>query len=83
MRRCAGSSASWRDRLRGSGWLRRGVLGPLARLWPKADWLPRPLRLKTALTNLSLDAASAYANTVSLCRPPLLRGNMIRQDSIV
>ena len=24
--------------------------------WPKADWLPRPLRAKTLLTNLSLDA---------------------------
>jgi asparagine synthase (glutamine-hydrolysing) len=55
------------------GWLRRGLLGPLARLWPKADWLPRPLRLKTGLTNLSLDAGSAYANTLSLCRPPLRR----------
>jgi asparagine synthase (glutamine-hydrolysing) len=54
-------------------WLRRGILGPLARLWPKADWLPRPLRLKTALTNLSLDAGSAYANTLSICRPPLRR----------
>ena len=55
------------------GWFRRGVLGPAARLWPKADWLPRALRAKTALTNLSLDAAGAYANTLALCRPPLRR----------
>jgi asparagine synthase (glutamine-hydrolysing) len=55
------------------GWFRRAVLGPLARLWPKADWLPRPLRAKTLLTNLSLDPASAYANTLALCRPPLRR----------
>jgi asparagine synthase (glutamine-hydrolysing) len=55
------------------GWLRRGVLGPAARYWPKADWLPRVLRAKTALTNLSLDAAGAYANTLALCRPPLRR----------
>lgn len=54
-------------------WLRRGVLGPLASVWPKADWLPRPLRAKTTLTNLSLDAGPAYANTVALCRPPLRR----------
>ncbi len=53
------------------GWLRRGLLGPLARLWPKADWLPRPLRLKTAMTNLSLGAADAYANTLAVCRRPL------------
>jgi asparagine synthase (glutamine-hydrolysing) len=55
------------------GWFRRGVLGPLARAWPKADWLPRPLRAKTLLTNLSLDAAAAYANTLAVCRPPLRR----------
>jgi asparagine synthase (glutamine-hydrolysing) len=54
-------------------WLRRGLLGPLGRHWPKADWLPRPLRAKTLLTNLSLDPASAYANTLAVCRPPLRR----------
>ncbi len=55
------------------GWFRRRALGPLARIWPKADWLPRPLRAKTLLTNLSLDAAGAYANTLAQCRPPLRR----------
>jgi asparagine synthase (glutamine-hydrolysing) len=54
-------------------WLRRGVLGPAGRYWPKADWLPRVLRAKTALTNLSLDAAGAYANTLALCRQPMRR----------
>jgi asparagine synthase (glutamine-hydrolysing) len=54
-------------------WLRRLILAPLARAWPKADWLPRPLRGKTLLTNLSLDGAAAYANTVTLCRLPLRR----------
>jgi asparagine synthase (glutamine-hydrolysing) len=53
------------------GWLRRGLLGPLGRIWPKVDWLPRPLRAKTRLVNLSLDEAEAYANTLSLCRMPL------------
>ncbi len=51
-------------------WLRRFVLSNLARLWPKADWLPRHLRLKTFLTNLSLTPDAAYANTLSLCRLP-------------
>src|SRR5207245_4316728 len=55
------------------GWLRRSALGPLARLWPKADWLPRPLRAKTLLTNLSLEPESAYANTLSIVRMPLRR----------
>lgn len=54
-------------------WFRRKALGPLGKVYPKADWLPRPLRAKTALTNLSLDDAGAYANSLALCRPPLLR----------
>jgi asparagine synthase (glutamine-hydrolysing) len=52
--------------------VRRG-LGPVARAWPKADWLPKRLRAKTLLTNLSLDAGPAYANTLQLCRLPLRR----------
>ena len=55
------------------GWLRRSVLKHLAQVWPKADWLPRPLRAKTMLTNLSLAPGPAYANTLTLCRPPLRR----------
>jgi asparagine synthase (glutamine-hydrolysing) len=54
-------------------WFRRLALGPVARVWPKADWLPRRLRAKTLLTNLSLDADAAYANTLAVCRPPLRR----------
>jgi asparagine synthase (glutamine-hydrolysing) len=53
-------------------WFRR-ALGPIASGWPKADWLPRPLRLKTLLTNLSLDPGPAYANTLQVCRMPLRR----------
>jgi asparagine synthase (glutamine-hydrolysing) len=72
-RRYAHDLAEGRLRKRLPGWLRRGVLGPLARAWPRADWLPRPLRAKTLLTNLALDPAAAYANTLSVCRPPLRR----------
>ncbi len=54
-------------------WFRRSIVRQLGHAWPKADWLPRPLRAKTLLTNLSLDAGPAYANTLSLCRPPLRR----------
>jgi asparagine synthase (glutamine-hydrolysing) len=55
--------AAWRRRI--PGWARKRVLGPLARRWPKSDWLPRPLRAKTRLTNLSLSPAEAYANTLA------------------
>lgn len=54
-------------------WIRHNALGPLSRIWPKADWLPRPLRAKTVLTNLSLESGAAYANTLSICRTPMRR----------
>ncbi len=52
-------------------WVQKIFLGPVAGAWPKADWLPRPLRLKSVLTNLSLSPAAAYANTLCLCRSKL------------
>ena len=61
------------------GWMRRPFLSTLAAAWPKADWLPRPLRLKTFLTNMSLPAGEAYANTLSLCRLPL-RHQLLHAD---
>jgi asparagine synthase (glutamine-hydrolysing) len=63
--------AAWRQRL--PGWFRRAVLAPVAAAWPKADWLPRPLRAKTRLTNLALEPDAAYANTLAWCRRPLRR----------
>lgn len=64
-------------------WLRHRILQPLALAWPKSDWLPRYLRAKTALTNLSLDADAAYANTLASCRLPLrhqlLSADVVRQ----
>jgi asparagine synthase (glutamine-hydrolysing) len=60
-------------------WMQRPLLSTLATAWPKADWLPRPLRLKTFLTNMSLPAGEAYANTLSLCRLPL-RHQLLNAD---
>ena len=58
-------------RLRGlvPGPLRRGVLGPVSAVWPKADRLPRPLRWKFLLRNLSLSPEEAYFNDMSLFTP--------------
>ena len=64
------------------GWFRRRALGPLANRWPRADWLPRVLRAKTRLTNLSLDAERAYANSLMLCRLPLRRDLLPRQMAV-
>ncbi len=54
----------WRRRL--PRWFRSQVLSRLASRWPQADWLPRPLRLRSALTNLSRSAADAYRNTLAI-----------------
>ncbi|MEQ8765242.1 MAG: asparagine synthase (glutamine-hydrolyzing) [Planctomycetota bacterium] len=59
------------NRMRGffPGFVRQGLIAPLARLYPKADWLPRPLRAKTLLQNLCADPARAYFDSVSMQRP--------------
>ena len=54
-------------------WMRSSILAPLGAAWPKSDWLPRPLRAKTLLQNLSREAPAAYANSLAICRPPLHR----------
>ena len=46
------------------GMIRRGVFGPLGRIWPKADWLPRPLRFKSTFGNLATDEAHGHFRTV-------------------
>jgi asparagine synthase (glutamine-hydrolysing) len=51
------------------GWWRHGVLGPLAAAWPKADRLPRALRWKSFLRNLSLSAERAYFHDMSWFTP--------------
>jgi asparagine synthase (glutamine-hydrolysing) len=46
--------------------MRKTVIGSLARAYPKLDRAPRWLRAKTTLTEISLDSALGYYNTV--CR---------------
>ena len=58
-----------RVRRRLPAWLRHGLLGPLASAWPKADRLPRPLRWKFFLRNLSLSPERAYFHDMSLFTP--------------
>jgi asparagine synthase (glutamine-hydrolysing) len=45
--------------------LRRGVVGRLARVYPKLDRAPRWLRARNTLTELSLDSALGYYATVN------------------
>jgi asparagine synthase (glutamine-hydrolysing) len=51
------------------GWLRRGAVGPLAAVWPRADRLPRALRWKLFLRNVSLEPEAAYFHDMSLFTP--------------
>ncbi|GJJ03160.1 amidotransferase 1, exosortase A system-associated [Duganella rhizosphaerae] len=46
--------------------LRRPLFGALGRLYPKADWAPRPLRAKTTFEALARDSVSAYFHSVSI-----------------
>ena len=49
--------------------LRAKVLGPLGRAYPKADWLPRPLRARTTLLSLAASAEEGYARALSVTPP--------------
>jgi len=53
--------------------VRRGLFGPLASIYPHADWLPRPLRARATLRNLSLDGATAHAASVATLQPDAAR----------
>ena len=50
------------------GPVRRGLLAPLGRLYPRWERIPRPLRLKLVLMNLGRSFERAYFNDLSLFR---------------
>lgn len=45
--------------------MRKHLLAPLAALYPHGSWLPRPLRAKTTLSELSMKACDAYVGIVA------------------
>ena len=49
----------------------RRAAGRLGRVYPKADWAPRPLRAKTTLLALAADGDEAYARAVGVSSPEL------------
>ncbi len=49
--------------------IREPLFGTLGRLWPKADWAPRPLRAKTTLLALSENGEAGYARGLSVTSP--------------
>jgi asparagine synthase (glutamine-hydrolysing) len=51
--------------------LRRPLFGLLGRVYPKADWAPRPLRAKTTLQGMARSSVEAYFHSMSFVREPL------------
>lgn len=47
----------------------RGMFGAVGRVYPKADWAPRPLRAKTTLLALAEEGGAAYAMAVGVTTP--------------
>ncbi|QKG71691.1 XrtA/PEP-CTERM system amidotransferase [Erythrobacter mangrovi] len=49
--------------------LREPVFGALGKLWPKADWAPRPMRAKTTFLALATSGETGYARALSILAP--------------
>jgi len=50
-------------------WVRGGIVRPLGAIYPKAEWIPRPLRARYVLQNLGTTFERAYFADLSLFRP--------------
>lgn len=53
--------------------LRGPLFGTLGRMWPKADWAPRPLRAKATLLALAESGEEGYARGLSVTLPDARR----------
>ena len=60
--------------------LRQNFVGPLGRAYPRADFLPRPLRLKAFLTNLGLPLERAYERDMSFYFKPEEKQRLSRPE---
>jgi len=67
--------ALWEDGLRNRipEPVRRGIIGPMGRMYPKMDWAPRVFRAKNTLQSLARSPIDGYFYGVSCCPPPLKR----------
>ncbi|MEP3051636.1 MAG: XrtA/PEP-CTERM system amidotransferase [Erythrobacter sp.] len=46
--------------------MRKPIFGTLGKLWPKADWAPRPFRAKSTLLALAASGEEGYASGLSI-----------------
>jgi asparagine synthase (glutamine-hydrolysing) len=74
------------NRLEGSlrkklpSFLRKTILGPLAEIYPRVDYLPRPFRLKRFLSNLSNTFEEAYFRDMSFYFLPEMKKKLYRPE---
>jgi len=59
--------------------LRRGVFGPLGRVYPKLGWAPRVFRAKNTFQSLARSPIEGYYNGMSVC-PPDLKSRLLSAD---
>jgi len=71
----------WEVRLRSvlPEWMCRNLLGPLGARYPKADWLPRPLRARYVLQNLGTTFERAYFSDLTVLRDDE-KGRVLSED---
>jgi len=60
--------------------VRRYILGPLSNVYPKADFFPRPLRLKSFLSNLSHSFEHAYFQDMSFYFLPEMKQKLYTSE---
>lgn len=53
---------------------RRSVFGTLARVYPKMDWAPRPLRAKNTFEELAMDPLEAFFHSISILSDEMRAG---------
>lgn len=62
------------------GFLKQNILGPMGAIYPRADFLPRPLRLKRFLSNLSHTFEQAYFRDMSFYFLPEMKEKLYQSD---
>jgi len=62
------------------GFLKQNILGPMGEIYPKADFLPRPFRLKRFLSNLSHTFEQAYFRDMSFYFLPEMKEKLYHSD---
>jgi asparagine synthase (glutamine-hydrolysing) len=60
--------------------LKQNILGPMGEIYPKADFLPRPFRLKRFLSNLSHTFEQAYFRDMSFYFLPEMKKKLYQPE---